>query len=244
MRNGGEYFCENIYKIYLDELSENNLEWFGGIILAGLIYVVHNEWIRNPKTNEMPYKVGITSQTVEDRYYGLGLKMPGEFKCDIAYEFEDYSTIETILHGILNQLCVGGEWFTLNEKAFLSLKEVCEKMGGKKITQESIEEEIIEEETLGFKEWMKQYRIKLGYDENGNQIITNIPENFRTEWELAPTEIRNNDENKLKWHKTIIHVIGGMHIGINQNNEKLYDINQHFKNGETVLEKCLKIKNM
>ncbi|GMO49495.1 MAG: hypothetical protein Ta2B_30570 [Termitinemataceae bacterium] len=45
----------------------------------GILYVVFNKWINNPETQEMPYKIGITRGSVDDRYYGLGLKMPGKF---------------------------------------------------------------------------------------------------------------------------------------------------------------------
>jgi len=54
----------------------------------GKLYVIHNEWIKKPKTGEMPYKIGITKNTVKERYYGLDLKMPGDFECDFAYEFD------------------------------------------------------------------------------------------------------------------------------------------------------------
>ena len=69
----------------------------------GLLYVVYNDWICNPITNEMPYKIGITTKTVEDRYYGLGLKMPGEFKIKFAYKFSDCKIIEQIVHGMLKK---------------------------------------------------------------------------------------------------------------------------------------------
>ena len=32
---------------------------------TGIVYVVHNEWIKDPKTNEMPYKIGITKRTIK-----------------------------------------------------------------------------------------------------------------------------------------------------------------------------------
>ena len=65
---------------------------------SGLLYIVYNEWIRDPETNEMPYKIGITKNSVEDRYYGLGLKMPGEFNTLFAYKFSDCKSIEQIFH--------------------------------------------------------------------------------------------------------------------------------------------------
>jgi hypothetical protein len=87
----------------------------GGIVMeTGKVYVVHNEWIQDPETGEMPYKIGITKNKVEDRYYGLGLKMPGEFTCDFAYEFvEKFPQVEKSLHSILNKLNVNGEWFNI-----------------------------------------------------------------------------------------------------------------------------------
>jgi hypothetical protein len=54
----------------------------------GILYVVFNKWIKNPDSNEIPYKIGITRGSVEDRYYGLGLKMPGKFETLFAYEFD------------------------------------------------------------------------------------------------------------------------------------------------------------
>lgn len=111
----------------------------------GKVYVVHNEWIQDPETGEMPYKIGITKNSVNDRYYGLGLKMPGEFICDFAYEFDDnYAQVENTLHSMLNQLNINGEWFNINEEALDGIKTVCELAGGKLIT-ETVEEEIEEE---------------------------------------------------------------------------------------------------
>jgi hypothetical protein len=112
----------------------------------GKVYVVHNEWIQDPETDEMPYKIGITKNSVNDRYYGLGLKMPGEFICDFAYEFdENYAKVEKTLHSILNQLNMNGEWFNINEEVLDGLRNVCELAGGRLITE--IVEEEIEEET-------------------------------------------------------------------------------------------------
>jgi hypothetical protein len=108
----------------------------------GKVYVVHNNWLQNPETGEMPYKIGITQASVNDRYYGLGLKMPGEFVCDFAYEFEDkYNDIEKMLHDILSLKNVNGEWFAIDEKTREGIKKNCELLGGKLVTQE-IEREI------------------------------------------------------------------------------------------------------
>jgi hypothetical protein len=110
----------------------------------GKVYVVHNEWIQDPETDDMPYKIGITRNSVDDRYYGLGLKMPGEFICDFAYEFSDnYTKVEKTLHSMLNQLNINGEWFNINEEALDGIKTICELAGGKLIT-EIVETEIEE----------------------------------------------------------------------------------------------------
>ena len=118
----------------------------------GKVYVVHNEWIQNPVTGDMPYKIGITKTTVDGRYYGLGLKMPGEFICDFAYEFtENYTTVEKALHDILNKVNVNGEWFNLNEDALGGIQKICEMMGGKLVTDKVEQEiDIINEEKPDF----------------------------------------------------------------------------------------------
>ena len=114
-------------------------------LVTGKVYVVHNEWIQNPITGKMPYKIGITMSSIKRRYYGLGLKMPGEFVCDFAYEFgEEYSKVEKTLHDMLNQLNVNGEWFNVNESALDGIRNICELAGGKLITEKIIEEIIIE----------------------------------------------------------------------------------------------------
>jgi hypothetical protein len=103
---------------------------------TGLLYVVINEWIRNPETNEKPYKIGITRKSVDDRYYGLGLKMPGKFKTLFAYEFVNCAKAEELIHGILNNKRVNGEWFNLNQKELDHIKATCEIMAGKLKTDE------------------------------------------------------------------------------------------------------------
>jgi hypothetical protein len=138
----------NDYPIEWDKYIEVINEYFpifnGGIKIMenGKVYVVHNEWLQDPETGEMPYKIGITKSTVDHRYYGLGLKMPGEFICDFAYEFDEtYTKVEQTLHSMLNQLNVNGEWFNINEDALVGIKSICELAGGKLIT-ERIETEI------------------------------------------------------------------------------------------------------
>jgi hypothetical protein len=83
---------------------------------TGILHVVFNRWIRNQETNEMPYKIGITKYSVHDRYYGLGLKMPGNFEALFAYQFEDCSKAEQLIHGMLNKYRKNGEWFNINRK--------------------------------------------------------------------------------------------------------------------------------
>ena len=107
----------------------------------GILYVVFNKWIRNPDTNGIPYKIGITRGSVEDRYYGLGLKMPGKFETLFAFEFNDCAKAEQLIHGILNKKRENGEWFTITEKELEHIKMTCEIMEGKLVTNE-VENEI------------------------------------------------------------------------------------------------------
>jgi len=104
----------------------------------GKVYVVHNNWIQNPdaKNGCKTYKIGITTESVSKRYYGLGLKMPSEFVCDFAYEFnnQQYIVVEKTLHNILNRLNVGGEWYDLNNDTLVGIHDVCTQNGGKLIT--------------------------------------------------------------------------------------------------------------
>ena len=65
--------------------------------MGGILYVVYNDSIINPETKENIYKIGITKGTVEDRYYGLGLKMPGKFETLFAYLIDDYQRAEKFL---------------------------------------------------------------------------------------------------------------------------------------------------
>jgi hypothetical protein len=118
-----------------------------GIIMeSGILYVVYNKWIRDPETNEMPYKIGITKTSIEDRYYGLGLKMPGNFETLFAYKIMDYAKAEQLLHGIFKKYCVNGEWFKLCEKELDLIKANCEIMGGELVTDEINNEIKIETE--------------------------------------------------------------------------------------------------
>lgn len=116
---------------------------------SGKVYVVHNDWIKNPDAGEgtMTYKIGLTTDSVNKRYYGLGLQMPGKFKCDFAYEFdsEKYKKVEKTLHKMLSKLNVGGEWFDLDADTLDGIQEVCEMAGGKRIQDEISEDETEEE---------------------------------------------------------------------------------------------------
>jgi uncharacterized protein YlzI (FlbEa/FlbD family) len=110
---------------------------------TGLLYVVYNEWICDPNTGKMPYKIGITMGTVENRYYGLGLKMPGDFVCKFAYDFSQNSLkeVEDYLQNLFEKERINGEWFLINDIQLFAIKAVCEKKGGKLVT-EKIEHEI------------------------------------------------------------------------------------------------------
>jgi len=108
---------------------------------SGLLYVIYNKWIRDPDTNEIPYKIGITRNSISDRFYGLGLKMPGKFETLFAYKIKDCAKVEQILHNIFSKYCVNGEWFILNQKELDLIKANCEIMDGILVTQE-VEKEI------------------------------------------------------------------------------------------------------
>ena len=119
----------------------------------GILYVVYNKWINNPETQEMPYKVGITRSSVDDRYYGLGLKMPGEFETLFAFKLDNCSKAEQLIHGILYKFRINGEWFNITQKEIDLIKTSCETMGGTLITDEikkeiKIETDFIEENNL------------------------------------------------------------------------------------------------
>ena len=111
---------------------------------SGLLYVIYNKWVRDPETNEIPYKIGITKKTVDDRYYGLGLKMPGKFETLFAYKIKDYVKAEQSIHTIFDKYCVNGEWYKLGEKELELVKANCEMMDGILATNE-IEKEIEDE---------------------------------------------------------------------------------------------------
>ena len=115
----------------------------------GILYVVFNKWINNPETHETPYKIGITRGSIEDRYYGLGLKMPGKFEALFAYKLENCAKAEKLIQGILKKYRENGEWFNITQKEINLIKANCEAMGGVLVTDEVIDEinEITENES-------------------------------------------------------------------------------------------------
>ena len=133
---------------------------------SGLLYVIFNKWITDPETNEMPYKIGITRNTVADRYYGLGLKMPGKFETLFAYKIKDCAKAEQSIHAIFDNYCVNGEWFNLNNENIEFIKQICEKMGGKLVTDE-INKEIKNETELETIEINRDKKYNIEY---GNEL--------------------------------------------------------------------------
>jgi len=102
----------------------------------GILYVIYNDWIRSPETNKIIYKIGITRDTIEDRYYGLGLKMPGKFETVFAYKFDDCLKAEQTIHSLFNKCRNNEEWFTITSEQLKILQTNCELMGGMLITNE------------------------------------------------------------------------------------------------------------
>jgi hypothetical protein len=113
----------------------------------GLLYVVFNKWIKNPETGEMPHKIGITRTSVKERYYGLGLKMPGEFETVFAYNLDDYEKAEKSINDILTKYHVNGEWYNLDQEKLELIESICKTMGGEPITDEFDDEIIISTES-------------------------------------------------------------------------------------------------
>ena len=115
---------------------------------TGILYIVYNDWIRDPQTGNKPYKIGITSTTVFDRYYGLGLKMPGKFETLFAYKLKNFKEAEKAILEILKPLHhVNGEWFDISQDEINLVETICKTMGGKIVTDEvKLEVEIETEE--------------------------------------------------------------------------------------------------
>jgi hypothetical protein len=102
----------------------------------GKLYVVHNDWIRNPETGKIPYKIGITKNTIKTRFRGF--KMPDEFECDLAYEFDDKKSnalLEKAIQDLLNSQRINGEWFNCNDKTLNAIAELCENFGGTSVDE-------------------------------------------------------------------------------------------------------------
>lgn len=116
---------------------------------SGLLYVVFNKWITDPDSGQMPYKIGITKNTVDERYYGLGLKMPGSFDCLFAYEFleSELKDIEDIIHKTFKKERINGEWFTVDSDQLKSVEFICKGKGGNLVTK-LVEDEIEKESNL------------------------------------------------------------------------------------------------
>ena len=106
---------------------------------TGLLYVVFNKTIRDPETNEVLYKIGITENTVSERYYDFDLKMPGKIEMLFAYEFKDFKKTEKAekaIHILLDKYRENGEWFKLNQNELDIIKTNCELMDGNLVTYE------------------------------------------------------------------------------------------------------------
>lgn len=138
--------------------------------MAGILYVIFNESIRNPETNERLYKIGITKNSITERYYGLGLKMPGKFVTLFAYKFENYEKAEQLIHGIFSKYRENGEWFNLNQKQLDLIKANCEEMGGISITDEYEKEIEIEKK----QETDNKINVRQSSVSSDLQNITNI----------------------------------------------------------------------
>jgi len=114
---------------------------------SGILYIVFNDWIREPQTGNKPYKIGITSTSVSDRYYGLGLKMPGKFETLFAYKLTNFKEAEKAILEILRPLHhVNGEWFSISQNEIDLVENICKAMGGKIVTEEVKQEVEIESE--------------------------------------------------------------------------------------------------
>lgn len=103
---------------------------------TGILYVVFNEAIRNPETNERLYNIGTTKNFVHGKFDELSLKIPGKFEMLFAYRMQDYQEAEQIIQRILKKRRENGGWFTLSEKQLDLIKVICEEMGGELVTDE------------------------------------------------------------------------------------------------------------
>jgi hypothetical protein len=164
--------------------------------MAGILYVVYNESIRDPETNERYYKIGITKNSVSERF--APVKMPGKFEALFAYKLDDYEKAEQLIHGILNKYRENGEWFNLTQKELDLIKANCEVMGGKLVTDEFEKEINIESE--------KNFEGKNEtFDENQN--ITNVVDKIMLANILERDILRINDNICFK---TTVDVLNGL----------------------------------
>jgi hypothetical protein len=157
---------------------------------SGVLYVVFNKWIRDPETGEIPYKIGITRNSVDERYYGLGLKMPGEFETLFAYRIKDYVKAEQSIHDFYNEYCVNGEWFKLDQKELEHIREKCKRMDGILVTDEIKDE--IETET----------EIKNPYSESLEDLIKTIGmKTFVQYYDKLKNDLPTDIKQHMKLHK-------------------------------------------
>jgi hypothetical protein len=112
----------------------------------GILYIVYNDWIRDPQTGNKPYKIGKTGTSVSDRYYGLGLKMPGKFETLFAYKLDNYEEAEKAIQAILRKHCVNGEWFDITQDEINLVENICKTMCGTFVTDDVKQEIEIETE--------------------------------------------------------------------------------------------------
>jgi len=98
----------------------------------GLLYVVYNNWINDPKTHKKPYKIGITKKLVEERYHNL--KIPGKFETKFAYVLNDYKEAERSIRNLFKNYRLEGEWFNLTNKELSCIEKYCKLNKGKRLT--------------------------------------------------------------------------------------------------------------
>jgi len=220
---------------------------------SGILYAIYNEWIRSPQTSKIPYKIGITRGSIEDRYYGLGLKMPGKFETLFAYKFNDCSRAEQLIHGILNKFRENGEWFTITNEQLKLVKDNCELMGGILVTDEvkneieiqteenELEEKIIENEKIKIQNILQSEKLinpnfpcKVIMFNIGNAIKEGhtIYDSTRASWKISE---KYRDINEYRY---VVGLQRGYSLGAFKINKWNYtpDRKRHFLDGEDVSE--------
>jgi hypothetical protein len=165
----------------------------------GILYVVFNKWINNPETHETPYKIGITKGSIEDRYYGLGLKMPGKFEALFAYELENCTKAEQAMQGILYKFRENGEWFNINQNELDLIKKNCEAMGGVPVTDE-VSDEINEITEI----LHKSCNVSLSEFETEDKTNTELSITIKG---VNIPLYKNNNENTQDFVKRILHIM-------------------------------------